>query len=537
MANINRRAGGDGSGGAGAGGDGAGGAGAGGDGAGGAGVGGAGPAAPEIYWVYLHKHSDLWTHNFLKGTEGEKVETRKFCSKCVAKAGSRIVQLEVKRDLILMGIQTDFMKWLLCPRMVESWQVKVEQYIRGCRRYKRCVTSSEAVGIDEAVRMAYQLMGQIIQDKTDEASESEKRKGEGDRGGRGDNRRDYNRRQNQRRANAGAMTNAAPIDNDRTDKVDDQESISITSRIAELFDQLQGLGVYSKIDFTMWLSSTSYREETFQIKRLELVMDFMSFKNGLLGLTNALCSISWILKKIVCKLTQKAVKDSFSSQQFLFETWGGITMDFIIKASKNTHLDMFNLGLVDRLTNLLLYSDECEVITLVLKPQPFEVYTEENVDHLYVGCEVGDAQLTGPEMIHETKDMIVQIKNRLLAARSRQKSYADVRRKPLEFEVGDKFMLGKVYRGKNSIEIMDREVKQLKQSWIPIVKVRWNSSRGLEYTWEREWIICEEVPYLLDCNLEANRQDELIFRDEDPFLGGNAVTIRQFQVVILFSKY
>ncbi|GJZ10216.1 hypothetical protein Tco_0544975 [Tanacetum coccineum] len=36
------------------------------------------------------------------------------------------------------------------------------------------------------------------------------------------------------------------------------------------------------------------------------------------------------------------------------------------------------------------------------------------------------------------------------------------------------------------IEIMDREVKQLKQSRIPIVKVRWNSSRGPEYTWERE---------------------------------------------------
>ncbi|GKG27105.1 hypothetical protein Tco_0402808 [Tanacetum coccineum] len=61
--------------------------------------------------------------------------------------------------------------------------------------------------------MAYQLMGQIIQDKTDEVSEGEKRKGKGDRGGRGDNRRDYNRQQNQRRANAGAMTNAAPNDN------------------------------------------------------------------------------------------------------------------------------------------------------------------------------------------------------------------------------------------------------------------------------------------------------------------------------------
>ncbi|GJV72100.1 hypothetical protein Tco_1492095 [Tanacetum coccineum] len=36
------------------------------------------------------------------------------------------------------------------------------------------------------------------------------------------------------------------------------------------------------------------------------------------------------------------------------------------------------------------------------------------------------------------------------------------------------------------VEIMDREVKRLKQSRIPIVKVRWNSRRGPEFTWERE---------------------------------------------------
>ncbi|GJR86969.1 putative reverse transcriptase domain-containing protein [Tanacetum coccineum] len=64
---------------------------------------------------------------------------------------------------------------------------------------------------EEAVRMAYPLMRQIIQDKTYEVSKGEKRKGEGDRG---DNRRYYNHRQNQRRANAGAMTNVAPNDNE-----------------------------------------------------------------------------------------------------------------------------------------------------------------------------------------------------------------------------------------------------------------------------------------------------------------------------------
>ncbi|GKE91033.1 hypothetical protein Tco_1572128 [Tanacetum coccineum] len=36
------------------------------------------------------------------------------------------------------------------------------------------------------------------------------------------------------------------------------------------------------------------------------------------------------------------------------------------------------------------------------------------------------------------------------------------------------------------VEIMDREVKQLRNSRIPIVKVRWNSKRGPEFTWERE---------------------------------------------------
>nr|GFA48650.1 putative reverse transcriptase domain-containing protein [Tanacetum cinerariifolium] len=51
-----------------------------------------------------------------------------------------------------------------------------------------------------------------------------------------------------------------------------------------------------------------------------------------------------------------------------------------------------------------------------------------------------DSQLTGPELIRETTEKIVQIKNRLLTARSRQKSYADVRRKPMEFEVGDMVM-------------------------------------------------------------------------------------------------
>nr|GEZ62953.1 reverse transcriptase domain-containing protein [Tanacetum cinerariifolium] len=69
-----------------------------------------------------------------------------------------------------------------------------------------------------------------------------------------------------------------------------------------------------------------------------------------------------------------------------------------------------------------------------IKAAPFEALYGRKCRSPVCWSEVGDAQLTGLKLIRETTKMIVQIKNRLLAARSRQKSYADVRRKPLEFE-------------------------------------------------------------------------------------------------------
>ncbi|GKE99057.1 putative reverse transcriptase domain, ribonuclease H-like domain, aspartic peptidase domain protein [Tanacetum coccineum] len=76
-----------------------------------------------------------------------------------------------------------------------------------------------------------------------------------------------------------------------------------------------------------------------------------------------------------------------------------------------------------------------------IKAAPFEALYGRKCRSHVCWSEVGDAQLMGPEMIREMTKMIVQVKNRLLAACSRHKSYADVRRKPLEFEVGDKVML------------------------------------------------------------------------------------------------
>nr|GFB07784.1 putative reverse transcriptase domain-containing protein [Tanacetum cinerariifolium] len=175
-----------------------------------------------------------------------------------------------------------------------------------------------------------------------------------------------------------------------------------------------------------------------------------------------------------------------------------------------------------------------------IKAAPFEALYGRKRQPPVCWAEVGDAQLTDPEIIQETTEKIVQIKQRLQAARDRQKSYADVRRKPLEFQVGDKVMLkvspckGVVRFGKRGklnqryigpfkkclsdeplvipldelhiddklhfveepVEIMDQEIKQLRQSRILIIKVRWNSKRGPEFTWEREDQFKQKYPHL-----------------------------------------
>ncbi|GKA33165.1 putative reverse transcriptase domain-containing protein [Tanacetum coccineum] len=163
--------------------------------------------------------------------------------------------------------------------------------------------------------------------------------------------------------------------------------------------------------------------------------------------------------------------------------------------------------------------------------------------------------------IQTLEDMLrACIKQRIQTAHDRQKSYADLKCKPMKFQVGDKVMLkvspwkGVVRFGKRGklkpryvgpyklelpqelsrvhntfhvsnlkkcysddplvvrleglqvddklhfveapVEIMDREVKQLRRSRIPIAKVRWNSRRGPEFTWEREDQFKKKYPHL-----------------------------------------
>ena len=76
-----------------------------------------------------------------------------------------------------------------------------------------------------------------------------------------------------------------------------------------------------------------------------------------------------------------------------------------------------------------------------IKAAPFEALYGRKCRSPLCWAEVGDKHMTGPELIQETTDKIIQIRDHLKAARDRQKSYTDQRRKPLEFQVGDRVLL------------------------------------------------------------------------------------------------
>ncbi|GJU82216.1 putative reverse transcriptase domain-containing protein [Tanacetum coccineum] len=76
-----------------------------------------------------------------------------------------------------------------------------------------------------------------------------------------------------------------------------------------------------------------------------------------------------------------------------------------------------------------------------IKAAPFEALYGRKCHSPVCWTEVGEAQILSPELIQETTEKIVQIKQRMQAARDRQKSYADLKRKPMDFQVRYNVML------------------------------------------------------------------------------------------------
>ncbi|GKE73526.1 putative reverse transcriptase domain-containing protein [Tanacetum coccineum] len=78
---------------------------------------------------------------------------------------------------------------------------------------------------------------------------------------------------------------------------------------------------------------------------------------------------------------------------------------------------------------------------LIIRCAPFEALYGRKCRLPVLWVEIGEGSLIGPVLVLETTDKVVMIKEKLKATRDRQKSYADKRRKPLEFEVGDQVLL------------------------------------------------------------------------------------------------
>ena len=72
---------------------------------------------------------------------------------------------------------------------------------------------------------------------------------------------------------------------------------------------------------------------------------------------------------------------------------------------------------------------------------PYEALYGRPCRSPFCWTDVGESSITGPDLIRDTSEKVSLIRHRLLTAQSLQKSYADVRRRPLEFEVGDHVFL------------------------------------------------------------------------------------------------
>nr|GEX60271.1 putative reverse transcriptase domain-containing protein [Tanacetum cinerariifolium] len=173
------------------------------------------------------------------------------------------------------------------------------------------------------------------------------------------------------------------------------------------------------------------------------------------------------LSIILCTKTYKYIKKS--CQTFL-----AVWEEDIPKMTFGTRyghyeFQVMSFGLTNTLTVGIVIYPWWNFYTTSVKAAPFEELYDRKCQSPVCWAEVGDAQLTGLEIVHETTEKIMQIKKCIQSTHDRQKTYADRRRKPLEFQVRDKVML-KVSPWKRLIHFSKRG--KLNPNYIGPFKVR-----------------------------------------------------------------
>ncbi|XP_076940470.1 uncharacterized protein LOC143609660 [Bidens hawaiensis] len=313
------------------------------------------------------------------------------------------------------------------------------------------------------------------------------------------------------------------------------EEVPIVTEFKDVFpDELPGIPPDREVEFridlvsgTAPIAKSPYRLAPTEMKELKKQLDELLEKG-------------FIRPRMGCVLMQEKKAIAYASRQLKTDGHSERTIQTLEDMLRACVIDLG--GSWDTHLALMEFSYNNSYHTSI-QMAPYKALYRRKCRTPVCWSEIGVNQLSGPEIVQRTTDQVIQFRERLKAARDRQKCYADARRKPLEFKERDKVLLKvspwKAYRlelpeemqgihdvfhvsnlqkclsdetlpmslrdvqvneklkfVEEPIQIEDSPIKFLKHKRLKLVKVRWNSQRGPEFTWELESEMKRKYPHL-----------------------------------------